>query len=612
MLDILVRCAKQQVSRSSNGFRYERCLKLIATYLYLVGGRILYDTLAANLPFPHISTIFREINSNVLSLLEGACRVHDLKKFLEAGNLKPCVWLSEDATRITGRVQHDSNTNQIVGFVLPFNDEGMPISGSFLATSAKAIQDFFLNHSPASSLHTIMAQPLYDKAPSFCILLFGTDNKFSTEHVLKRWEFTVKLLREHNIRVLGMSSDGDTRLMKAMRVKTSIGIGKSDFSAIDPDFNLAEFHSKVLPPFICTQDTVHVGAKLKTRLLKPSIIMPLGKFFIPPGHLSVLINNFSKDKHLLTPSDLSSKDKMNFASVIKICDPKIWNLLKLHVPGSEGTVLYLQMMYFVIISYLSKTMTIADRIYFLWYSVFFIRLWRAWIDRETEYSLTNNCITSKTYLCIELNAHALLNSIFSCIEEGSTDNFLPWLFGSQQCESFYRNLRSMSTTFSTVVNCSLLEAIHRIYRIQIQADISIMDFKAEGENLIFPRTRHLNTNYEIQDEKINSPTAQMKINHQFPNHLEIKQILALAKKSAHESVIELGMSVNITKANNIQSRNVFISEFCADDAKDVSNDEDDFNDLNGDFESREVSEIDPDTAQDLTILSSRWPLVKFN
>ena len=57
--------------------------------------------------------------------------------------------------------------------------------------------------------------------------------------------------------------------MKAMRVKTNIGMGKSDFSAIDPNFKLPEFYSKVLPPFICTQDTVHVGANSKTRLLKP-------------------------------------------------------------------------------------------------------------------------------------------------------------------------------------------------------------------------------------------------------------------------------------------------------------------------------------------------------
>ena len=93
---------------------------------------------------------------------------------------------------------------------------------------------------------------------------------------------------------------------------------------------------------------------------------------------------------------------MNFASVIKIlvCDPKIWNPLKLHVPGSEGTVLYLQIIYFVIISYLSKAVTIANRICYLCYSVFFICLWRALIDQETKYSLTNNCITSNAYLCI--------------------------------------------------------------------------------------------------------------------------------------------------------------------------------------------------------------------
>jgi len=29
---------------------------------------------------------------------------------------------------------------------------------------------------------------------------------------------------------------------------------------------------------------------------------------------------------------VSSEDKMNFESVVKICDPKIWSLLEKHVP----------------------------------------------------------------------------------------------------------------------------------------------------------------------------------------------------------------------------------------------------------------------------------------
>lgn len=57
----------------------------------------------------------------------------------------------------------------------------------------------------------------------------------------------------------------------------------------------------------------------------------------------------------------------------------------------------------------------------------------------------------------------------------STDNpelFLPWLYSSQPCEKLFRQARSMSSTFSTMVNFSLLETLRRLKRIQALHEIS--------------------------------------------------------------------------------------------------------------------------------------------
>jgi len=558
LLSMLVRCAEAKAKYKKNGFRYENSLKLIATYIFIVGGRILYDTLAANLPLPSVSTICCTINAYSGSFVEGACRVTDFKQFLQVRNLTSLVWLSEDATRITGRIQYDSSTNQLIRFVLPFDDQGMPIAFSFTASSAKSIQDHFNNNTAASSLYVIMAQPLQNDAPCYCLCFFGTDNKFRTEHVMNRWNYIIAKLKSYGITVVGVSSDGDSRLMRAMRINTNLGIQTANFQTISDSFKIPEFHANVCPKFIYTQDTVYIGGKLKSRLLKPSIVMPLGKFIVSSGHLQILINIVSKDKHFLTQSDLSSEDKMNFRSVIKICDPKIWSLLEKHVPGSEGTQIYLKIMFYVINSYLSTSLTVENRIYYIWHSVFFLRLWRAWLNSISEYSLTNNCITTNAYLCIELNAHGLLNAIFKCIEMNSLEFFLSWHYGSQQCESFFRNLRSTSTTCSTVVNCSLLDAIHRMQRIQLQADISVMDFNSEGENIIFPRTRHLNSSYEVQDKNILPPTVSLDKNCTLPSYFRITDILHRAKQDAFHIISILGMKVDIQKANDIQTRNLTI------------------------------------------------------
>lgn len=335
---MLNRSANQhKEGKDGHGHRYDETLKQVMTYYCIVGGKILYDSLSANLSVPHVSTIYRELRSKAGTLIEGTCRVDDWKEFLNARQLPSAVWLSEDATRISNRIQYDHKSNQLIGFVLPFDDNGMPIASSFSATSAKAIEDFFFNFKPDSSLYTVMAQPIVDDAPAFCLMLFGTDNTFTTDQVLKRWSYVKKILADYDIQVVGMSSDGDFRLLKAMRTQTKLGIKNPNFCRIDTDFQIPEFHVQVDPDFTCTQDPVHIGGKMRNRLLKPSLIMPMGKCFVSAGHLNILIDHVSKDKHMLNSSDLSSKDIMNFASVVKICDPKIWHLLKSNVPGSEGT-----------------------------------------------------------------------------------------------------------------------------------------------------------------------------------------------------------------------------------------------------------------------------------
>lgn len=69
LLFMLVRCEEEKTRYKKNGYRYEEALKMIATYIFIVGGRILYDTSAANLLFPYVSTVFRYMNSSSVSLI---------------------------------------------------------------------------------------------------------------------------------------------------------------------------------------------------------------------------------------------------------------------------------------------------------------------------------------------------------------------------------------------------------------------------------------------------------------------------------------------------------------------------------------------------------------
>ena len=60
-------------------------------------------------------------------------------------------------------------------------------------------------------------------------------------------------------------------------------------------------------------------------------------------------------------------------------------------------------------------------------------------------------------MCIEINAHALINLVILLRDVHNKDKiFLTWLLGSQTCEKQFRLARSMTTTFSTIVYFSII------------------------------------------------------------------------------------------------------------------------------------------------------------
>jgi len=77
--------------------------------------------------------------------------------------------------------------------------------------------------------------------------------------------------------------------------------------------------------------------------LKSEVTLPIGNYLISASHLQVLTETYTKDKHLLTPSDLIPEDKMNFRSAEKMCAPTVQELLK-HIPESQGTIAFLKSM----------------------------------------------------------------------------------------------------------------------------------------------------------------------------------------------------------------------------------------------------------------------------
>jgi len=116
--------------------------KKFSIYLYYVGGKLLYETLHANLPnvLPSISTLNRYDKCQYTE--EGKIDFNGLVQHLKERNASKVIWIAEDATRITGKIEYDSRSNKVFGFVLPLKN-GLPDQKKYVATSAEAIQNFF-------------------------------------------------------------------------------------------------------------------------------------------------------------------------------------------------------------------------------------------------------------------------------------------------------------------------------------------------------------------------------------------------------------------------------------------------------------------------------------
>ena len=63
-----------------------------------------------------------------------------------------------------------------------------------------------------------------------------------------------------------------------------------------------------------------------------------------------------------------------------------------------------------------------------------------WILSQPKFTLRDNFITGNAYMCIEMNANALVMLAFNLRVKAHTDknNFLLWMCRSQSCERIFR------------------------------------------------------------------------------------------------------------------------------------------------------------------------------
>lgn len=535
LLSTMLASAKNNELRPKHGYRYCTSLKRYATYNRMLCGKKGYNSLQLNLPgcFPSLGTTNRIILTSNNKITEGVLRVDELKLYLESKNQPLWVALSEDATRIENRIQYDRHTNQLIGMVPPLDHTGMPIPFTYKARSLPEMLNHLSNGTIGHYTITVMAKPLGNAQP-FCLLVFCSNSRYTAKDVAYRWKYIADELGKVSIKVLTTSSDSDLKYNSAMRRNSGLGTNTDELP-------LGELFKcgPMLGPSYYTQDFAHLLTKLRNLYMKTINDLkklPFGKYFIQHLHVQHIFEKYGKDVHLMTQTDIFPVDKQNVGSVMKMCDPRVINLLKQSVNGSEGTIMFLQIMFDSTHAFTDRNLSPIKRVELLWHALFIVRIWRKYVERQSELTLKKNFMSIYSYVCIELNAHTMVNVLIFLKENNLTHLFHPYMLSSQPCEEFYRYLRSLSSTCSTVTNCSMKEAMDRINRIQLMDEIS----SDQDAGFVFSKS---SKSFDFSNSKFNE--------NEFPDVNEICDTIIKCKERALKEAVELGLIEKSEKTNEL-------------------------------------------------------------
>lgn len=523
-LNQLLKQASKKFKRGHLGNRFDDNLVKICIFIYLKGGRSLYDSLSLITSLPSPGDVLKNVYNMYPYISQSKVYTKELKSFLLSRNLPLKVGLCEDGTRAKKFIQYDKQTSSLIGLKPPLDAEtGMPIESIFAIKKPSDVIENIKKFPIALFLEAIMAVPFERNTPAFPLAIFPTNNECKSSEVTKRWQFLIKELNREGIEVCFISTDGAPAFLGGMKIGT-------DFGTIFSYANYT-FPFNFLTALPCVQDTTHLLNKLKNRLFDNLVQLWMGNNLATGSHLKNLVSDpkLSKLDHGLNLSDVLSsdktKDKMSFRPTLKILQPYVRSSIK-KIPNSVATEKYLELMSMIHDAFMKKDTSTEERVYKAFYVVSFFRRWRKYIQSEKDLSM-ENFISSNAWHSLEISAGFLLR--LALIGKA----YLITISESQKCEDFFRNLRSFSSSGLTNINFTIYEALMKINRI-LTLEMITNDLERVGINL--------KRSNSIYTEENNEQSPEDGVDKTILSAEDCERIITQASIDAEFDARDLGMS----------------------------------------------------------------------
>ncbi|CAF4340856.1 unnamed protein product, partial [Rotaria magnacalcarata] len=219
-LNIILNNMIRNLVTEETGFRYDTIVRQFATSLYILGGLTAYEFVRLNIPalLPSVQIMQTYIAASDNHLTEGLSNYDGILKYFNM-NQSILGFVAEDATAVVPKVTYDTKSNTFIGFSLPLDSNGLPIQNSYSTDSFTRLDEWYSDVKRATLLNAYLIQPLSSSLhiSPYIFAVYGTDNKFESSDVISRWYKIYQECKAKGIRILGFSTDCDSRYFHSMR-----------------------------------------------------------------------------------------------------------------------------------------------------------------------------------------------------------------------------------------------------------------------------------------------------------------------------------------------------------------------------------------------------------
>ncbi|CAF4017032.1 unnamed protein product, partial [Rotaria sp. Silwood1] len=217
LLPTLIDNITNNLSKSTNNYRYDELVQRFAVILYILGGKFAYNFVRLNLvcALPCPTTITNLIKDKHLKLNEAEFRFDVLEQHFMSKNSK-YGFASEDTTGIIKKVVYNTDTNSFIGFCTPL-DNGVPVAHHFRTESFYQLKEWFAYVEKAALLNLHMIQPLSQDvttSSSFILSAYGISNTFTSSDIVQKWIYIFNECSSRNIRIIGFATVKQRNLPK--------------------------------------------------------------------------------------------------------------------------------------------------------------------------------------------------------------------------------------------------------------------------------------------------------------------------------------------------------------------------------------------------------------